>query len=834
MATSKKVNTPANKSINTKKVKYVSPNNTKSSLNNKTKKPKKRRILKWIILSMLFICLSVFVVGLGYVYAIINTLPPLDVRAVLNLSQPTSIYDGDEVFMDNIHTDIDRNIISYDKIPQHLKDAYTSIEDQRFYEHSGVDLRRIAGSLYTDVRKYFNGQINGQSGLHGGSTITQQLLKNTILTNEDFIVERKIKEIWLALKLEEQLNKDQILYQYLNTIPLGGTAYGVDSASNLYFAKSANELNLIECAYIAGITQAPTYYSAYNINNKDNPSVYIDRTKIVLAKMKELGKITEEEYNQAIADLDGGKLTFKKKKLTYTLEYEWYINPAVSQVRADLKSKYKYTDDEVSKLLANGGLKIYTNMNRPLQDYAQDVLNKTSVEGENESKIGNTQTPAFQGSATIVDYKTGKVLVLIGGRGAHDAQSINRGYDELRSIGSSTKPLTVYGPAINEKVMTAASVVDDAPIPESIGKLYMDGSKPYNPQNDDRSYSGLIPIREGMKYSKNVVSVLTEHNLGIETGIAYGEKFGLKYNPKFTGIATLALGQFRNDPANPDGGNTYILSSAFGVFGNKGEYTTPKLYSRVEDSNGKVLLDAEVTKKAIFSEQTAYIMYDMLKGSRSITGPAAQWGDMPVAGKTGTTTNSKDIWFSGLTPYLSGSVWLGYYDNSKSVGSNSNLSAKVWGQIMAKAHEGLEVKDLEMPDGIVTVAVCQDSGKLPTDLCGNDPRGSRIYHDLFISGTEPTTLCETHVKANINSSNNKLATDNTPTSLLSEGIFVKKDNPNSATYDYKYILPIDLDDTISVPAPETTAPVTTDPVTTTTTTTDDTTKDNKDKDKTKP
>jgi penicillin-binding protein 1A len=305
-----------------------------------------------------------------------------------------------------------------------------------------------------------------------------------------------------------------------------------------------------------------------------------------------------------------------------------------------------------------------------------------------------------------------------------------------------------------------------------------------------------------MKYSKNVVSVLTENTIGIDTGISYGEKFGLKYNKDYTGIATLALGQFRNDPANPDGGNTYILASAFGVFGNNGEYTTPNLYSKVTDSNGKVLLETEVTNKEIFSKQTAYILYDMLKGSRSITGPAAQWGDMPVAGKTGTTTNSKDLWFSGVTPYLSGSVWLGYYDSSKTVGSNSNLAAKVWGQIMSKAHEGLEVTDLEQPEGIIQVAVCQDSGNLPTDLCSNDPRGTRVYHELFISGTEPTTLCETHVKAKINSSNNKLATESTPADLSTEGIFVKKDYPNEATYDYKYVLPIELDDTVSVPAPD--------------------------------
>ena len=233
---------------------------------------------------------------------------------------------------------------------------------------------------------------------------------------------------------------------------------------------------------LAGVAQAPTYYSAYNENNKKDPSPYINRTKTVLGKMKELGKITVEEYNQAIADIDGGKLVFSSKKENYTLQYEWYINPAVSQVKEDLKTKYKYSDEEVAKLLANGGLKIYTNMNRELQDYTQTTLNNFSAEnvGYEETYIQGTKTPEFQASATIVDYKTGKVIAMIGGRGEHGAQSANRAYTYLRPIGSTTKPLTVYGPAINEKILTAGSTIDDSPIPDSIGKLYAPNGVSYS------------------------------------------------------------------------------------------------------------------------------------------------------------------------------------------------------------------------------------------------------------------------------------------------------------------------------------------------------------------
>ncbi|MBU5487161.1 PBP1A family penicillin-binding protein [Clostridium sp. MSJ-8] len=770
----------AKKSNNTKKVSYPynnkattssKSNQAKNVVNNKTSKKKKKkkrslgfRIFKGIFLTVFFLCLTITVIGLGYVFAIIKSTPDLDVNAVKALSEPTSVYDDNGEFMDNLISEVDRNVISYEEIPQNLKDAFTSIEDQRFYTHFGIDPIRIVGSFVTDVKKVFSGNTQ----FHGGSTITQQLLKNTILTNESSQIERKIKEMWLAIQLEKQLSKDEILCLYLNTIPMGGTAYGVDAAANLYFAKPASQLNLIECAYIAGITQAPTTYSAYSCSNKET---YINRTKTVLSKMLELGKISQEEYNQAITDIDNGGLVFSSTHKSYKLEYEWYINPTIAQVKEDLINKYKYTKDEVSKLLANGGLKIYTNMNRELQDYAQQVLDETTVYN-GEEVIPNSNTPAFQAACTIVDYHTGSVKVVIGGRGEHTAQSTNRAYSELRSIGSCTKPLTVYGPAINEKILTAASTIDDAPIPESEGLFDSDGT-PYNPNNDDFKYAGNVTLRDGIMYSKNVVAVLVENKLGVDTGKAYGKEFGLKYNDDYTGIATLALGQFRNDPKNPDGGTPYILASAFGVFGNKGVYTEPRLYSKVEDASGNVILDNEVETKEIFSKQTAYIMYDLLKGSRSYTGPSAQWGSMPTAGKTGTPTDFKDLWFSGLTPYYSGSVWLGYYNSSVNLnekyGLNSNSAAAVWAKIMEKAHEGLEVKDIEQPSGITTATVCKDSGKLATSLCSSDPRGNRVYTEMFIEGTEPTSYCDAHVN-------------------YGGGVLVKKANPNPVTADYPYLI----------------------------------------------
>ncbi|MBY6917215.1 peptidase [Clostridium botulinum] len=774
------------------------PNKTKKSTNkntnNKRKKKKKRKnklaastVFKKIGIGFLSLILIVSVVGAGYLLAIIKTTPPLDVEDVLSLNQASSLYDDSEKFMDNLHTDEERYVITSDKIPANLKNAFISIEDERFFKHRGVDIQRILGAALTDVKKI----LTGQKGLHGASTITQQLIKNTVLTNE-VSIKRKVKEIYLSLDLEEQLSKDQIITAYLNTIPLGGQVYGVEAASLLYFSKNTADLNLIECAYLAGITQAPSYYSAYNENNQKDPSRYINRTLTVLSKMKELGYISESDYNQGVQDINNGKLVFKSSKKDFRLNYEWFVYPAVSQVKRDLKEKYKYTDEEVSKLMVNGGLKIYTTMDRDLQNFTQKTLdNYKNLNVGNSETYDENKVPLLQASATITDYRNGKVLAMVGGRGKQLPQSNNRAYNDLRSIGSTTKPLTVYGPGIDQEIITAATSIDDAPLSPELTKKYPAYAPPNILRNSPDEYLGLISPREGIMYSKNTASVITADTIGLKTGISYGENLGLVFNSASkTSIATVALGQYNNNPNDRDGGNTYKLAAAFGSFGNDGLYVEPLLYTKVVDPKGNTVLEANPKEKQVFSPETAYIMYDLLKGPVNFYGGApAKWSDMPVAGKTGTTTDAKDLWFAGLTPYLSGSIWVGY-DNPKTVfGGSGTVCANLWGKIMAKAHEGMEVKDLDEPSGIVHVAVCKDSGKLPSSLCSSDPRGNRITEELFIEGTEPHETCNTHVSGRINRLNNKLAGANTPALLTQNRVFISKKYPNPLTRDYIYVLP---------------------------------------------
>ncbi|MDR3594220.1 PBP1A family penicillin-binding protein [Clostridium sp.] len=751
------------------------------------KQKKGKKIFKGICFGLLFCFMAILVVGVGYAFAIIKTTPPLDVNAVLSLNQASSLYDSSGEFMDNLHSDEERYVIDSSKIPANLKNAFVSIEDERFYQHKGIDIQRILGSAYLDAKRF----ITGQKGLHGASTLTQQLLKNTILTN-DISLERKIREAYLAISLEEKLTKDQILTAYLNTIPLGGHSYGVEAASLLYFGKSASDLSLIECAYIAGITQAPSYYSAYNENNQKDPSPYINRTLTVLGMMYKLQYIDDAQYNQAVSDIKNGGLVFKSSKKDYRLNYEWFVYPTVSQVKEDLKEKYNYSDDEVSKLIVNGGLKIYTTMDKQLQDFTQKTLDDYSNLGiSTKETYDKDGVPLLQASATIMDYKTGQVIAMVGGRGKQMPQSLNRAYNDLRPIGSSTKPLTVYGPGIDKKIITAATPIDDAPLPDN----KLDNGKYYNPLNSPNEYEGLMTARDALTHSKNTAAVLFEDKIGVKTGISYGEKLGLKYNSESkSSIASVALGQFNNNPNDRDGGNTYVLAGAYGTFGNNGTYTKPILYTKVVDATGKTILDNTTPKQTkVFSPQAAYILYDMLKGPvNEYNATGAKFGDMPVAGKTGTTSDSTDLWFAGLTPYLSCSVWLGYDKPTKLNGSSSGC-AVIWGKLMKEANKNFEVQDIDEPNGIVKTSVCKDSGLLPTSLCNEDPRGDRVYEELFIDGTQPTATCETHVAANVNRFTNKIAGSFTPSILTRSGIFIKKDHPNPVTADYYMVLPSSSD-----------------------------------------
>lgn len=768
---------------------------SKSSTKKLKKKPSKiKRFFKYFFLTILLTGLLVGVIGLGYIFAVIKTTPSLDVNAIYNLNQPSTLFDDKGELIDDVPSTEIRYVISYDEMPQNLINAYISIEDERFMTHNGIDVKRILGAAVRDVMVI----LGKQNGIHGASTITQQLIKNTILATEASAestaldrINRKIKEIYLALQLDKQLSKEEIIRSYLNTIPLSGHIYGVEAASRYFFGKNAKDLTLLECAYIAGITQAPTAYSAYNTSSSNYPNGYIKRTQTVLSKMLELGYITQEEFDTAYAQAGENAFSFAKLDTDYKVNQEWFVYPAIAQVKSDLIEKYKYTDEEVEKLLVNGGLKIYTTLDTEMQNSVQEILNNRSNLLVDDTSVDNTDSdgvPLLQASATIIDYKTGQVKALVGGRGDQPPTSINRAYFDLKSIGSTTKPLTVYGPAIDTQVITAGTPLDDTSVSDNILKKYNFGTTV--PENANGAMAGFITAREALTYSKNLTSIKVVDMLGLDTAQEYGERAGLKYSDQSYTMSALAMGQFEQPTDDRDGGNTTILASAYGALGNNGVRYEPALYTRVEDASGNVLLEKEAKSITLFSPQTSYILYDILKGSST----KAQFSDIPVAGKTGTTDSSDNYWFAGLTPYYSASVWIGY-DIPQRMSGGSGSAASLFSKVMAVAHEGLEYTDIEAPSGLIEAKVCMDSGKAPTDLCYHDQRGSRVKTEYFIEGTEPKAVCDVHVKVSVNSSNNKLATDNTPANLLAEKVFIKKANANPNAADYAFVVPTEEDDT---------------------------------------
>lgn len=752
------------------------------------KKTKKKKIKVWKVIMLVIVLIVLVAVGAcgGIVLAFVNTAPEISVDSFTNLAQTTKIYDKDGNYVESLHRVENRTYVPLSKIKKYTQDAFIAIEDERFREHFGVDIKRIFGALWADIKS--------QSLKEGASTITQQLIKNTILTSKkDF--KRKIQEAYLAIKLERELSKDQILEYYLNTIHLGGSAYGVQAAAEYYFNKDVDQLTLAESALIAGINQSPSRYNPYL--NEDTPEVYINRGTVVLSKMLENNMISKEDFEKAKAEMEGFNIkSFTKRADNTTLKYQWFIEAAIQEVREDLKTKFKYSDDEISQKIYTGGLKIYTTIDTKIQDTVDRIANDEKYYPKLKESIatwGKDNTIQPQIGVVIDDYTTGEVRAILGGRGKQPLLSQNRATDITRQPGSSMKPLAVYGPAF-DMGYSPATVIDDSPFTPEMAAAA--GWKGEGPQNFNKKYDGFYTVRNAIKQSKNVVAVKLMLKIGPSTSIEYLKKFGLSHlvtTPDKNGntdvVPAIALGGMTN------GVTPLEMAAAYGTFGNNGVYTEPILYTKVLDSEGNVILEKKPEKHKVISPQAAYLMIDTMKGViNGGTGSRANMGSIPAAGKTGTTNESADAYFAGLTAYYSGAIWMGHDKPSQKLSLTSGETAQMWGDIMKEIHKDLPKKDFTRPSGLVTATVCADSGKLPTELCAKDPRGSREITDLFVEGTVPTESCDTHVKVRINSLTGKLANEFTPLPLIKEMVFIKRPyRVDERVADYQYQVPIDTD-----------------------------------------
>ena len=639
-----------------------------------------------------------------------------------------------------LHGEENRVKVDYEEIPEDLINALVAIEDQRFWKHQGVDWRRTGGA--------FLNMFLGMKDTYGGSTITQQLIKN-MTQNDDVTVKRKILEIFRALEFERNYSKEEILEMYLNYIYLGGSCYGVGTASLTYFGKPVSELSLAQCASLIGITNNPSRYDPYISDYTLEQNKL--RQEIILNEMLEQGYITQAEHDAAVAE----ELVFvgRGQGTTSTTVYSYFEDQLIKDVIADLKAEYDLSDQMASQWVYNGGLSIYCTQDPEIQAKVDAVYEDLS----NFNATSSTGAQ-LQSAITVIDNATGNVVAVAGGVGEKTGSlTLNRALSQ-RQPGSAIKPLAVYAPALDLGVITPATVIDDSPY-----SFDGDGGSPW-PVNSYGYYRGLTNVYNGLQDSINTLAVkvlanytspqvaydFLVNNLGFSTDhlVVQEERNGTVFSD--IGLAQLALGGLT------DGVTTLEMASAYSAFPRGGLYIEPRTYTKVErvdpDTGAvTVLLDNQAESHAAMKDSTAWYINTMLQNVvRNGTGTSARFegSTMPIAGKTGTTTSRKDLYFVGYSAYYTAAVWSGFDQPERMSSGLQQQSAVTWKKVMSAIHEGLEDKSFPTPSaGTVTVPVCADSGLQATEACKHDARtgeGGRIINMTFVKGDEPTTFCEVH------------------------------------------------------------------------------------------
>ena len=753
--------------------------------------------IRILFVSLIALCIGVTCLGIGSFRGVIDNAPDVNDIDIMPLGYATFLYDDQGNQIRKLAApNSNRLPVTLDQIPEDLQHAVVAIEDERFYEHNGIDVK---GILRAGVKAITTGDFS-----EGASTITQQLLKNNVFTNwtsestwlEKFT--RKFQEQYLAVQVEKKTDKNTILENYLNTINLGAGAYGVQAAARQYFDKDVWNLNLSECATLAGITQNPTRFNPI-VNPENNQK----RRKEVLQHMLDQNYITKKQYKAALADDIYSRIQAAQEKNSSTENtvYTYFEDELTDQIINDLMNIKGYTKTQATNLLYSGGLKVYTTQDSNIQtildeeyadpsnypdevqyelDYALtvtdpdgnqvnyskemlqlyfqnedpsfDLLFDSPEEGQtyvdrykenilaNGSKVVAERVnfaPQPQSSMSVIDQQTGYVKALIGGRGEKTASlTLNRATDTTRQPGSTFKIVSTYAPALNEKGMSLATTFEDEPYE------YPDGS-PVN--NATRSYNGTTTIRTAIQNSINVVAVKCLEQVTPELGLQYLDNFGFTTLAHGTEADTDANGNVWSDAnlATALGGITrgvtnIELCASYAAIANGGTYIKPIYYTKILDHNGNVLIENTSAGRSVIKESTAYLltsaMEDVVKKG---TGTACQLDNMAVAGKTGTTEAYNDLWFVGYTPYYTCAVWSGYDNNEKLPDYARNFHKTLWKKVMTRIHEGLPEKDFTKPASVEKLSVCSETGLLPRAGCP-------VITEYFDVGTMPTEYCEEH------------------------------------------------------------------------------------------
>lgn len=780
--------------------------------------------LKVFLIAIIALGICGVAVGIGMFKGILDSTPDVSVEDLIPKGESTLIYDREGNEIDKyVSRNANRIIVdSMDAVPKNLSNAFVAIEDKRFYEHNGIDIKGLFRAGYQFL-------ITGGDEAQGASTITQQLLKNTIFTDwtsegDNMIkkIKRKVQEQYLALEITKKTTKDQVLLQYMNTINLGQNTLGIQAASQRYFGKPVSELSLSECTVIACITQNPSKYNPIRNSEKN-----AERRKTCLDEMLDLEFISKAEYDEALADTDAvyDRIGLYNEDLlaSNTSAGSYFSDALQKQVLKDMIDA-GYNETQATNLLLSGGLRIHSTLDPKIQlildeevanaaHYPENVkwylnyaMTVTDAEGkqsnyskemmmtyfqENVDKKFNlifssqeaaqeaidtykaavvkegdsveetiSMTPQPQVSVSLIDQTTGYVLALVGGRGTKDARlTLNRATDSTRPPGSTFKILAAYAPALDSAGLTLASVFEDKPF------SYEDGRAVKNWYST--GYRGINSIRKAIEQSMNIIAVKTLTQITPQLGYDYLLNFGFttltsgkEINGQiFTDIQQpLALGGITTGVTNVE------LNAAYAAIANGGMYIAPKLYTKVISSDGTIILDnTSPASRQVIKETTAYLLTDaMVDVVTKGTGASVNFGNMALAGKTGTTTSSRDVWFSGYTPYYTCTTWAGYDNNlalsSSSKNNEAGVAKKLWRAVMSRVHEGLPNEKFSIPSGIVQSPVCNQSGKLPIPgLCDGT-----ITMEYFAEGTVPTENCNIHYQGAICGYDHLPATEECP------------------------------------------------------------------------
>ena len=704
---------------------FSSASTTREAIKKRRKKTGKQRFLKALLTVFLvgIITCSIVVGSFAiYVFTMVDSSMEVDLND-LKLNFTTTIYidngDGNYSEYKRLHGTYDRIWVPYDVnaakegkadykgIPQNLVNAFVAIEDKRFNDHDGTDWKRTVGAFINMVNPFSNKSF-------GGSTITQQLVKN-LTDDNDQKASRKIREILRARYLEEHYSKSVIMECYLNTIAMGHGTYGVEVASNYYFGKSVHELTIAECATLAAITKSPSHY-APDVNLEANEK----RRKSVLYEMHSQGYITQEEYDTAIEEkpkiIATGSAGNDKEINSY------FVDALIDQVVNDLVKKYDYDPKAANILFYNAGYKIYATIDPKIQAAMESVYNDNATYGI-KAKNGAT----MQGAMTIMDYN-GNVRGMVGGIGPKTAnRGLNRATQAVRQPGSTIKPLSAYAPAIENNIITYSTKLNDT-------ATNYNGWKPVNWYG---SYWGSVTVEYALERSINTIPVYLVNKMTPQVSF--------DFITKKLGITTLNKNDIALSPMGMGGTNggltTVESAAAFSIFGNKGVYYQPRLYTKVCDQHGEVILSYDDDdRKVAITEDTATVMNHLLQNVvYGSNGTAKGAGDyvpqMKIFAKTGTTNNQNDLWFVGGSPYYVGSSWCGY-DTQQAI-STSSIAQKMWGAVMQKVHNGLPSKEFVDSAYVVKRYYCPETGMLASDSCPSKKVG--WYKKSNLPG-----VCQTH------------------------------------------------------------------------------------------